>query len=174
VNCLRQRAEAWRSVVSRYALRPFMRADLLMVAGWLRTSEVARWWGDPDEQIALVTEDLDEPLMRQWSVEHEGQPFAYVQAYPAHAWPQPHLMHLPDGAQVIDAFIGVPDMVGCGHGRAFLRAIAEKLRGEGAPVVAIDPARDNHRARRAYGHAGFVEQKMVGTGEHCAVVMIFR
>ena len=56
-----------------------------MVARWLRTPEVARWWGDPNEQLALVTEDLDEPLMRQWIAEYEGQPFAYMQAYPAHA-----------------------------------------------------------------------------------------
>ena len=74
-------------IMSHYCFRSFVRADLRIVARWLRTPEVVRWWGDPEEQEALVTQDLDEPLMRQWIVEHERRPFAYAQAYPAHAWP---------------------------------------------------------------------------------------
>jgi hypothetical protein len=62
---------------------------------------------------------------------------------------------------VIDAFIGEPAMLGCGHGSAFLRVVGEKLLAEGAPIVAIDPDRDNHRARRAYTRAGFVEENIV-------------
>jgi hypothetical protein len=31
-------------------------------ARWLCTPEVLRWWGNPKEQIDLITEDLDEPL----------------------------------------------------------------------------------------------------------------
>jgi aminoglycoside 6'-N-acetyltransferase len=160
--------------MSPYYFRLFVRADLRMVARWLRTPEVVRWWGDPEEQEALVTQDLDEPLMRQWIVEHERFPFAYAQAYPAHAWPQPHLAHLPAGTAVIDAFIGEPAMLGHGHGRRFLRHLAKRLLAEGTPVVAIDPALDNHRARRAYAHAGFVEQTAVETKNGPAVLMLFK
>src|ERR1700720_1540663 len=84
--------------MSAYHFRPLTRADLPMAVRWLGTPEVVRWWGDPKEQIDLITEDLDEPLMRQWIVEHEGRAFAYVQAYPAKTWPQTHLTHLPNGA----------------------------------------------------------------------------
>ena len=157
-----------------YRFRPFLRADLPLVAGWLRTPEVVRWWGDPAEQESLIAQDLDEPSMQQWIVEHEGRPFAYVQAYPAHAWPQPHLAHLPDKTQVIDAFIGEPAMLGHGHGREFLRLLGEMLLAEGAPVVAIDPAPDNRRARHAYAHAGFVEERVVETEAGPAVLMLLR
>lgn len=157
--------------MSPYSLRPFTHADLPMAARWLQSPEVVRWWGDPEEQLALLTEDLDEPLMRQWIVEHQGRPFAYVQAYPARAWPQSHLMHLPDGAEAIDAFIGEPDMLG--HGGAFLRMFAEMLIAEGAPVVAIDPDPDNARAIRAYARAGFVGDDVVETGDGPAVLMLF-
>jgi aminoglycoside 6'-N-acetyltransferase len=157
--------------MSAYHFRPFTRADLPMVARWLQTPEVLRWWGDPKEQIDLIAEDLDEPLMRQWIVEHEGRPFAYVQVYPLNAWPQLHLMHLPDGAEVIDAFIGESAMVG--HGSAFLRALAEKLRAEDAPVVVIDPDYENLRARRAYARAGFVEDKQGENSQGPVVVMLF-
>jgi aminoglycoside 6'-N-acetyltransferase len=133
-----------------YSFRPFVRADLPMIADWLRTPEVVRWWGDPAEQLTLVTEDLDEPNMRQWIAEFEGAPFAYVQAYPAHAWGAAHMAHLPEGTEAIDAFIGVPALLGVGHGGAFLGDFSEMLLAEGAPCIAIDPDIGNPRARRAY------------------------
>ena len=107
-------------------------------------------------------------------VSFRGRPFAYVQDYAAAAWPQPHFAHLPAGARAIDAFIGEPDMLGRGHGAAFLRRLAERLVAEGAPIVAIDPDVENLRARRAYARAGFVEQGVVETGEGPAMLMIFR
>ena len=160
--------------MSPYFFRPISRADLRVVASWLRTPEVMRWWGNPDEQEELIAQDLDEPLMRQWIVEHREDPFAYVQAYPTRAWPQPHLARLPDRAQVIDAFIGEPAMLGNGHGSRFLRLLADMLLAEGAPIVAIDPDFDNHRARRAYARAGFVEECVVETEHGPAVIMLYR
>jgi aminoglycoside 6'-N-acetyltransferase len=159
---------------SPYHFRPFTRADLVMTAGWLRTPEVVRWWGVPEEQQTLLALDLDEPLMRQWIVEFERHPFAYAQAYPANAWPQPHLASLPPDAMVIDTFIGEPAMLGTGHGGAFLRLLAEMLLAEGAPAVAIDPALDNRRAQRAYARAGFVGQGVVETAEGPAALMLYR
>jgi aminoglycoside 6'-N-acetyltransferase len=159
--------------MSAYHFRPFTCADLPMVVRWLGTPEVVRWWGDPKEQIDLITEDLEEPLMRQWIVEHEGGAFAYVQVYPANAWPQTDLARLPKEAVVIDTFIGEPAMLGCGHGSAFLRAAGEKLLAEGASIVAVDPDCDNHRARHAYARAGFVEESIVETAKGPVVVMLF-
>lgn len=157
-----------------YRFRPFARSDLAMAARWLQAPEVMRWWGKPEQELALLTEDIDEPLMRQWIVEHQTRPFAYVQAYEARAWPQPHLQHLPHGSQMVDAFIGEPDLLGHGHGSAFLRIFADKLIAEGAPLVAIDPSIDNLRARRAYARAGFTEQSQVETAEGPVMLMVFR
>lgn len=95
------------------------------IARWLETPEVLRWRGDSREQFAPIAEDLNEPLMDQWLVEHEGKPFAYLQTYPARAWPQAHLAHLPATRKVFDVFIGDPMMIGRGHGRAFLRDLPE-------------------------------------------------
>jgi aminoglycoside 6'-N-acetyltransferase len=156
-----------------YSFCPFTADDLAMAARWLRCPEVVRWWGDPTEQLALLAEDLDEPAMRQWIVACDGRPFAYAQAYEAHAWPQAHLACLPRGAQVIDAFIGEPDFLGRGHGSAFLRRLAERLLADGAPFIAIDPELENLRARRAYARAGFVGDLPVETSDGLAVVMLF-
>ena len=88
----------------------------------------------------------------------KGQPFAYVQSYEVHAWPQPHLAHLPIGSRALDTFIGEPAMIGRGHGSAYLRIMALRLQAEGAPVIAIDPSEANRRAVRAYYNAGFHRQ----------------
>jgi aminoglycoside 6'-N-acetyltransferase len=144
-----------------------------MLAGWLQTFEAQRWWGDPTAQLALLRADLDDPAMTMLIVELDGRPFAYAQHYEVHAWPQPHLDHLPPGSRAIDAFIGDPDMLGRGHGSRFLRLLAQSLLAEGAPVVGIDPRADNLRARRAYAKAGFHGDQAIRTDEGPVTLMIF-
>jgi aminoglycoside 6'-N-acetyltransferase len=158
---------------SAYAFRPATRQDLPMLRRWLRTPEVVRWWGEPEVQAAMLEEDLGEPLMVMRIVSFEGQPFAYAQDYDVHSWPQPHLARLPPGTRAIDAFCGVPGMIGRGHGSIWLRLLAERLLAEGAPVVAIDPDVANLRARRAYWKAGFRGEAVVETAAGPAVLMIF-
>ena len=49
-----------RSFTSRpYSFRPLARDDLPLLANWLRTPEVVRWWGEPTRKFALIEEDLD-------------------------------------------------------------------------------------------------------------------
>ena len=160
--------------MSAYHFRPLTCADLPMVARWLGTPGVLRWWGDPKEQIDLITEDLDEPLMRQWIVEHEGSAFAYVQAYPAKTWPQTHLTHLPNGAVVIDAFIGEPAMVGWRAWECVLAGVWREAprRRRAHCCRRLQDYCDNHWARRAYTRAGFVEESIVETVNGPVVVML--
>jgi aminoglycoside 6'-N-acetyltransferase len=157
-----------------YSFRPVIRRDIPMLDVWLRTPEVARWWGDPDGEAALIRADLATPgAMTMEIVSFDGAPFAYAQNYDVHTWPQPHFERLPPRSRAIDAFIGEPAMIGCGHGAAFLRSLALRLRQEGAQMVAIDPAVDNSRARRAYRKAGFKTAAIVATQDGPAALMIF-
>ncbi len=131
-----------------YAFRPATLADLPMLRRWLATPEVVRWWGEPGHEAALLEEDLAAAAriggtlrigprpaeqMVQRIVSFQHRPFAYVQDYDVSAWPQDHLAALPEGARAVDAFIGEPDMIGHGHGSAFLRLLAHRLIDEGAP-----------------------------------------
>lgn len=155
-----------------YGFRTPTLADMPMLRRWLGAPEVARWWGDPLEQEALLWEDLGNALMTMRIVSFEGRPFAYAQDYDVWSWPQPHFAHLPPGTRAIDAFIGEPDLIGCGHGSGFLRELARLLLDEGAPMVAIDPDADNLRARRAYARAGFIGDQVVQTLDGPVVVML--
>ena len=156
-----------------YAFRAVAPEDIPLLQDWLRSPEVVRWWGDAEEQAALLRADLDEPRMVMRIVSFERRPFAYAQDYAVHVWPQPHFASLPPGSRAIDSFIGEPDMIGRGHGSAYLKLLAERLRAEGAPLVAIDPDVHNLRARRAYAKAGFRGSTVVESAEGPAILMIF-
>jgi aminoglycoside 6'-N-acetyltransferase len=158
---------------SAYSFRPATTKDLPCLRRWLNAPEVRLWWGNPSEQFELLRGDLNEPHMMMRIVSLHGRPFAYAQDYDVHAWPQPHLSRLPKGSRAIDSFIGWPSMVGRGHGQAYLRLLAERLCAEGAPLVAIDPAEGNLRARRAYEKAGFRAEARVVTEAGPAVLMLY-
>lgn len=144
-----------------------------MLDRWLRTPEVRRWWGDPEREGCLLEEDLTDPEMVMRIVSFESRDFAYVQDFEVHVWPQPQFACLPMGSRAIDTFIGEADMIGRGHGAGYLRLLARRLRGEGAPGVAIDPDVKNHRARRAYRKAGFRDVGLVEAADGLAVLMLF-
>ena len=156
-----------------YSFRRIGADDLPLLRRWLRTPEVRRWWGDPEQEAAMIERDLPNPRIDMEIVAFEGRDFAYAQSYGVHVWPQAFLAGLPSAAKAIDAFVGEPDMIGVGHGSAFLRLLAERLCAEGAPLVVIDPATDNFRARRAYEKAGFAGDQIVEAVEGPAVLMIF-
>ena len=140
-----------------YAFRPMTAADLPMVRAWIATEPVAPWWEDGDD----LEEGLAGADVRQWIVSVEGRPFAYIQDYDPHAWPGHHFGFLPAGSRGIDQSIGVPELLGRGHGSAFIRQHVDRLLADGAPAVGTDPHPDNARAIRAYEKAGFAR------GEAC-------
>ena len=165
----------WMNAMSPpYTFQPVTQSDLPQLEIWLQAPEVAIWWGDPVEQAELLRSDIDEPRMQMELVLFNRKPFAYVQSYEVHAWPQPHLDHLPIGSRAIDTFIGEPMMIGRGHGSAYLRNMALRLQAGGAPVIAIDPTEANRRAVRAYYNAGFRFDSTFSSKEGPGVVMLFK
>ena len=137
-----------------YAFRAAAEADLALLRRWRSSPHVARWWGPPETEDPA--ESLADRRIAMWIVEHEGRPFAYAQDYCPHDW-EPHpFSYLPPGARGIDQYIGEPDMVGRGHGTAFVRLHCDRLLAAGAPVVGTDPHPANGRAISAYLKAGFV------------------
>jgi aminoglycoside 6'-N-acetyltransferase len=111
------------------------------------------WWGAPEDEDP--EEVLADPRVAMWVVEHEGRPFAYAQDYSPSDWTQHPFAHLPHGSRGTDQYIGEADLLGCGHGRAFVDAHCEHLFSEGVPAIGTDPHPENGRAIRAYEHAGF-------------------
>jgi aminoglycoside 6'-N-acetyltransferase len=154
-----------------YVFRPMSAGDLCLVQRWLETPEVVRWWGRADEQYALVSGDLAHPDMDQFVVAFGEQPFGYIQCYPLSTWNQ-GFGSQPATTRGIDQFIGEPDMIGRGHGSAFIRQFVDALLGQGIPRVVTDPDPDNIRAVRAYAKAGFRSEHLVDTPDGPALLMV--
>jgi aminoglycoside 6'-N-acetyltransferase len=157
---------------SRYAFRPMSAVDLSQVRQWLAMPHVAQWWGDPDAQFALVSEDLRHPSMDQFVVSLDDRPFAYLQCYDPSAWPNHGFGTLAPGTRGIDQFIGEPDMIEHGHGSALIRTFVDDLLAAGAPRVVTDPDPANARAIRAYEKAGFHKDRPVETPDGRALLMV--
>ena len=158
-------------VSADYEFMPMTSADLPLIRRWLETPHVSQWWHDPAEQFELVSGDLDHPDMAQYLVASDGRPFAYLQCYNLSDWntgfgPQ------PDGTRGLDQFIGEADMLGRGHGSAFIRVFTEQLLAKGTPRVVIDPDPANARAIKAYARAGFSKDRVVDTPDGPALLMV--
>ena len=154
-----------------YVFRLMTRADLPLIGSWLALPHVMEWWGDAEEQYALVSGDLDEPAMDQYIVSMAGIPFGYLQCYDLTEWntgfgPQ------PPSTRGIDLFIGEPDMIGRGHGSALIRYFVDDRLQGGAPRIVTDPDPANHRAIRAYEKAGFAKDRLVDTPDGTALLMV--
>src|SRR5262252_15128 len=152
-----------------YAFRNMTAHDLPMIKRWLAAPHVREWWGDPAEQYALVSGDLDEPAMDQYIVSTDGRAFGYLQCYDLTAW-NSGFGEQPKGTRGIDLFIGEADMIEQGHGAGMIRAFVDERLGSGAPRVVTDP--ENIRALRAYEKAGFVRVGMVDTPDGPSLLMV--
>jgi aminoglycoside 6'-N-acetyltransferase len=154
-----------------YIFRSMTAVDLPLIERWLGSPHVVEWWGDPEEQYALISGDLDHPDMDQFIVALDDQPFGYIQCYALSTWNQSFGLQ-PPATRGIDQFIGVPAMIGRGHGSGFIRQFVEALLASGIPRVVTDPDPDNGRAVRAYEKAGFQSQRVVDTPDGAALLMI--
>ncbi|MGR3502768.1 GNAT family N-acetyltransferase [Pseudaestuariivita sp.] len=141
--------------MTRYTFRAMTADDVPMLRTWLATPHVARWWdGEPPPTEA----DRQDPRVARWIVSLGGHPFAYMQDYTVHGWPDHHFAHLPKGSRGIDQYIGDAALLGQGHGPAFVAQRVAALVAGGAPAVATDPHPDNARAIAAYRKAGFAPE----------------
>ena len=127
--------------------------------------------GDPDTEIALIEEDIDQGPTDMRIVALDGHPFAFVQDYPADHWPMPHYSDFPKGTRAMDTFLGDPEYLGKGHASAYLRQRASQLKSGSARVV-IDPSPDNERAVKAYRKAGFVGESVVPCEDGTPVIVM--
>jgi len=152
-----------------YVFRPMQAGDLPLIARWLALPHVREWWGEPAEQYALVSGDLNEPAMDQYVVEADGRAFAYLQCYDLTAWNSGFGVQ-PEGTRGIDLFIGEPDMIG--HGSALISRFVKDRLQQGQRRIVTDPDPANLRAIRAYEKAGFVRDRIVKTPDGPALLMV--
>ena len=140
----------------RIGFSPVREEHYPLLRAWLETPHVREWWGDPDQSLAELREVMDNVAMEALIVELDGKPIAYLQSYDPHLEDDHPYADQPFGTLGLDITIGVPGLLGLGHGSAIIAQFAEQLFEEGAPRLIIDPHPTNARAIRAYEKAGFL------------------
>jgi aminoglycoside 6'-N-acetyltransferase len=150
--------------------RPMTENDLPAIRDWLHQPHVREWWGDPDEQYALINGDRNEPAMDQYIMLMNDEPAGYLQCYALTQWnegfgPQ------PQGTRGIDLFIAGPERIGRGYGPLAISAFCNRMFQRGVPRVVTDPSPANARAIRAYEKAGFRHERPVETPDGRALLM---
>ena len=136
----------------RYDFRQATMADLALLARWQAEPHVRRWWdtAEPYDQA-----EMNDPRVSRWIVSANEHPFGFMQDYTVHGWKEHHFSNLPKGSRGIDQYIGDPEMLGLGHGSAFIAARMQALFDLGVPVIATDPHPQNERAISVYEKLGF-------------------
>ena len=156
-----------------YKFRKVLRDDMPQLKSWLAEPFVRKWWGDPDEEIADIENDMREGKVRQWIVSLEGIEFAYIQDYDVHDWGEEALSHFPPKTRGIDVFIGHEGWLGKGHGSEIVRILSQQMLGDGIPEIIIDPDPKNSIAIKAYQKAGFGDGRHVLLEGEPALLMIY-
>ncbi|WP_297975931.1 GNAT family N-acetyltransferase, partial [uncultured Amaricoccus sp.] len=60
--------------------RPVTPADYPLLLAWLRAPHVREWWGDPEEELALIRDMVEgRDTTRPYLIELAGRPVGYIQ-----------------------------------------------------------------------------------------------
>lgn len=137
-----------------YSFIPFTSRSLGLVAEWLSTPAVSKWYQDHD-YIDDLEDQLENKHINMQLVCLYNAPFAFVLDYDIHSFSDHHLSFLEEGARGIDTFIGKPSMLGLGHAPAYLKLLTDMLCAQGIPALGIDPHPANTQAIKAYEKIGF-------------------
>lgn len=126
-----------------------------MLRRWLASSHVRAWWGEPDEELALIEADIDDGPTDMRVIWLEDRPIGYVQDYPVRGRDATQYVGFPEGTRAVDALLGDPAWLGRGHGADFLCQRASEIVDAGHPAVVADPSPKNVCAVAAFRAAGF-------------------
>ncbi len=112
--------------------RPVTAADFALLHHWLNQPHLRRFY----QKTPIGPEEIAEkygPRVRgeEAGVNHlaclDGRPYGYLQGYRNLDWPAWAELIGVDGGLSIDLYIGEPDMLGGGHGRAMLAGYLQVL-----------------------------------------------
>jgi aminoglycoside 6'-N-acetyltransferase len=143
---------------------PITRADYPLVAGWLRTPAVARWWCDSPEPEALEAEYggvVDGVEAAEVFIAHRaGRPIGLVQRFALAAYPDyeaeiAQWTEVPAKSWSIDYFIGEPQPPGTGTALIAQLTRSVWACAPDAPAILVPVHADNRASWRVLERNGY-------------------
>lgn len=145
-----------------YNFRRLTSGDLPLMHRWLNTAHVKVWWPDPERQVALMSQDMDNPDINMMVVNLIDHPFAYIHDHDARAFDLPQFSDLPQGARAMATFVGDTDFLGQGHSAGYIEARIRELRRH-YPMVAVGPNTTDTRSISIFSQARFMKRRLAPT-----------
>jgi aminoglycoside 6'-N-acetyltransferase len=141
---------------SRVALTSFRPAHLPLLARWLRLPHVARWYPEPEANLAWAASP---PAGGAQAVIARGvEEVGYLrwQRVDRAALDALGLHEIPAGSVDVDILIGPEASIDKGLGPSALVVLAEEIRRDaGVALIGLTTSVENTRAHRAFAKAGF-------------------
>lgn len=132
---------------AQVTLRPPTEDDVPELVRIRTTEQVRRWWRGGDDMTSAVTEDLAQPDVETFVIDHEDRVAGAIQWQ---AETEPDYLHAS-----IDIYLD-PALHARGLGSDAIRTLARYLINDlGHHRLVIDPAADNVAAIRCYTKVGF-------------------
>ncbi|PUB10725.1 GNAT family N-acetyltransferase [Yoonia sediminilitoris] len=147
-----------------YEFRTLTKQDLPQLGSWLQLPHVKVWWGDAEQQVALIEKDMNNTAVDMLIVALSGRPFAYIRHHDAHLFQMPEYGDLPVGTRVIATFVGDPDFLGQGHAVGYIETFIRDLRLH-YPLVAVAAGTTDTRMIGVYSQAGFHKRRFAPTSD---------
>lgn len=145
-----------------YSFRKLTLDDLPLIERWVTLPHVRACLHDPDKQVPLMKQDMENPQINMQLVSLGARPFAYFHDHDAHTFGMPPYADLPMGSRVISSFVGDAEFMGQGHSTGYIVDQLRRLRLK-SPMVAVGPNSTDARAISIYTQAGFRKRRLAST-----------
>nr|WP_320000150.1 GNAT family N-acetyltransferase [uncultured Draconibacterium sp.] len=125
-------------------IRDFKIEDLSTLKIWLEQDYISRFWGNIQEWIDEITENLEADWVKYFIVEHNDKPIGFLQYYKTDNAPPGDWSSESVGTVGIDYLIGNRNYIGKGYGSKIVQLLVELIKSKNEyDYIIADPVNEN-------------------------------
>ena len=124
-------------------IREFKLEDLNIMEVWLAQDYIQKFWGDPQDWIKEISENISADWVKYFIVECDT-PIGFLQYYETDKAPQGEWSDQPIGTVGIDYLIGEKEYIGKGYGSKIVRLLVDFIKSKNEyDYIVADPIVEN-------------------------------
>jgi len=136
-------------------IREFKLEDLNILRVWLEQDYIQKFWGDPQDWINEISENISADWVKYFIVEYDT-PIGFLQYYETDIAPQGDWADEPIGTVGIDYLIGNKEYLGKGYGSKIVRLLVDFIKSKSEyDYIVADPIIENLSSIKVLENNGF-------------------
>jgi len=136
-------------------IREFKLEDLNTLRVWLEQDYIQKFWGDPQDWINEISENISADWVKYFIVECDS-PIGFLQYYETDIAPQGGWADEPIGTVGIDYLIGNKEYLGKGYGSKIVRLLVDFIKSKSEyDYIVADPIIENLSSIKVLENNGF-------------------